>query len=153
MCYKTNRIYQNIAIYFLGCSNWQPDVVDAAPETLDDKKNFINGADFSDINNHEHIFKLLDETFAIQRLFLNNQEMPPTLQDIRKEWPVLLIKEVLVWHYKKLMGQDLDEVFSKFYLKVNKIIAFGIQKKYIGADIPDDQNKRELLCFEVLGFF
>lgn len=72
----------------LGCTNWMPDNELEKPETLL-KKNYLN-TKYCHTRQHftfnEEVFNLLNDTYAMQRLFLNNPEAP-TIRDIQQEWP------------------------------------------------------------------
>lgn len=100
-----------------GCSqaNWKPN----GKEDILESKILVNtiGSD------HPKFFDLLEDTYAAQREFLTNPT-PPTILEIRKEWPVLFIKEAIYWHFKKLTQKDLP----KHDEKILKIVTFGRHK-------------------------
>lgn len=55
---------------------------------------------------------LLNETYGMLILFLNNTE-PPTMKDIQENWPILFYPKVMKWHFQKLMGQNLNNLKKK----------------------------------------
>lgn len=52
----------------------------------------------------------------MQRLFLNNPQ-PPTMEEIKANWPILFEPRVIEWHFEKLMGQNLCNIDKMFELK------------------------------------
>lgn len=123
-----------------GCANWQPDVL-RKPESLDDKKEALNGLD-RDSALTEELYTLLNETYGMQRLFLNKAE-PPSIEIILKEWPVLFHPEVVFWHFQKLVLRNLNDLETMFTVKKRKLVQFGIQHKLLDH-IPDENEEKEL---------
>lgn len=80
-------------------------------------------------NISDDILKLLDETYPLQRQFINNPNT--TIQDINKEWPYLFLEDIIYWHYNKLMPYNNKRFEDMFSSKMNKILQFGKNKKYI----------------------
>lgn len=87
----------------------------------------------------------------MQRLFLNNPETP-TIAKIKYEWPLLLKPDMIYWHYEKLMGHSIHHLKTTFNTKMIKILTFGLSKKYIDM-IPDDETKKQLEVFKILGSY
>lgn len=78
-----------------GTKNWQPDQLPAneTEETVEAKRLILCTIDFTKINYIQtgtEEDKLLQSTFATQRLFLNNIDNIPTIKDIKQHLPFLL---------------------------------------------------------------
>lgn len=64
---------------------------------------------------------LFDKTFNLQRSFINNFESPPTIEQIKHEWPLLMKKKYLLRHFNLLMGYDTSIFIKNFEKSVSKI--------------------------------
>lgn len=93
--------------------------------------------------NFEFDENLLNETYGMQRLFLNNPE-PPTMKDIQENWPILFEPKVMEWHFQKLVGQKLNNLETMFELKKNKLIEFGLSKSFIEKDTTNSATDQDL---------
>lgn len=74
-----------IVIFFTFCSNWQPQIELQDAETLNENRNFLNKDIDANFKINEEIVQHLNDTYSIQRMFLNSK---PTVEEIQKEWPV-----------------------------------------------------------------
>lgn len=117
-----------------GCSNWQPTQSKRNGENI---KNLLNNMNETDTN----LFKYLEETYSEQRIFLNDVLKPPSVQDIKNEWPVLLNSTAILWHFKKLTNVDIAEI--DFTEKSAKILQFA-QEKGINYEIDYDEDLKAL---------
>lgn len=79
------------------CVNYETPVLQDNP-SLEDKIENLNKTQIED----ESFFSLLEETYGVQRPFLNNLGNPPSIDDIKEKWPVLLRTSAVFWHFKKL---------------------------------------------------
>lgn len=107
-----------------GCTEWESPI----PEK-DDIAN--EKAELQNCVENESYFSLLEKTYAKQREFLNNVEEPPSVYDIKREWPVIFKKSAIVWHFEKLTGTNIDKLKTSLQEKAPKIIEYGIQKKLL----------------------
>lgn len=141
----------NCLHFILGCVNWQPEVEHLLPETLDVKKIFLwNAVHKDNFMFDDRIFILLEETYTQQRFFINKST--PVIEEIKTEWPILLKKEAISFHFEKLMGTPINNLEEAFMLKYEKNLKFGFSKKYI-TDIPNEITDKQMKCFDVLGRF
>lgn len=115
-----------------GCSNWQPDnyVESETEDTIEDKTVFLRqvilqDAAENDPDTQKKIYSYLETTYPAQRLFLNNVHQPPTIQDIKTSWPILLQKKYIFWHYHKLMGHSISILKEQILKKQEKILMYG----------------------------
>lgn len=120
-----------------GCSNWQPDnyVESETEDTIEEKTEFLQqiilqDAAENDPDTQKKIYLYLEATYPAQRLFLNNVHKPPTIQDIKTSWPILLQKKYLFWHYHKLMGHSINILKEQMLKKQEKILTYGHHKNY-----------------------
>lgn len=118
---------------------------------MEEKKTALKDAASNFVELHDSVKYLLTDTYSLQRLFINNPD-PPCIQDIKREWPILLQEDVIYWHYETLMGHSIHTFSTIFQTKVEKILKFGINKKYM-LDIPSLSREKELKCFEIIGLF
>ncbi|KAG5876893.1 hypothetical protein JTB14_003217 [Gonioctena quinquepunctata] len=117
-----------------GCVQWNPADHGNSSE---DKIKKINEMDTDD----DDFFSLLDDTYVAQRLFLNDLENPPTVQEVQNKWPVLLQKSAIIWHFKKLTNISLELLEQSFESKAEKIVKYAIIKKILNEDSLEDVNK------------
>lgn len=125
-----------------GCSHWQPQEVVEETQAIEEYRKFLETADFKMLNSETT--DILEKTYPAQRLFLNNPTEPPTIQEIKLKWPILLSPAGICYHYKKLMSQDITSLGSAMISKSTKIFTLGLQKKYITA-IPSTKDDDVLL--------
>lgn len=71
----------------------------------------------------------MDSLYNEQRMFLNNFENPPTVQQITEKWPFLLRKYFLMKHFSKLTEISIPEVLSRFDAKLNDIVFYAENNK------------------------
>ncbi|XP_070163042.1 uncharacterized protein [Polyergus mexicanus] len=121
----------------VGCSNWQPDnyVESETEDIIEDKTEFLRQVILqddlkSDPDIQKKIYLYLEVTYPAQRLFLNNVHKPPTIQNIKTSWPILLQKKYLFWHYHKLMGHSICILKEQMLKKQKKIFTYGHLKNY-----------------------
>ncbi|KYN50145.1 hypothetical protein ALC62_00173, partial [Cyphomyrmex costatus] len=122
-----------------GCSNYQD---------LPSSSTSINATDIVEETHDEKSFEDMMETCYIQqRKFLENFEQPPSLNDIKKEFPILFKLESVIFHFNKLTGKRLDDLPEIMKEKSTKIVEFAIQNKYLHL------NNNEDYCIQSLRFF
>lgn len=134
----------------LSCSNWQPEIDHLEPETLKEKTDSLNESTLDqNFTLNGDTIKLLNDTYASQRLFLNSK---PELEVIQKEWPILLFNSgVVFWHFQKLMSLDIEDLQCKFLERENKIFKFGMENTFTQFNtIPDDENDKHQQCLQVI---
>ncbi|KAJ3642058.1 hypothetical protein Zmor_024876 [Zophobas morio] len=130
-----------------GCSNWQPEIETKSPESLEEKKNTLNALHNAFLNNVTldlETTTLLNETYNMQRLFLNKCDAP-TIEEIVTEWPVLLTTPVTFWHFEKLTSKNINVLEEQFTHKAPKILQLGQQNK-----IKVTCENSYLQCLEVI---
>lgn len=119
-----------------GCANWQP-ILESNPSLEEIQEKLKN----VDENFDQETLEWLEITYPAQRIFLNDIDNPPSVDDVKKEWPILLSSPGILWHYQKLMNNDACTLSQKIIEKSEKIIKFGIKQKFIDEipeDIPED---------------
>lgn len=109
-----------------GCINYNPEVSTSSKNV--DAKTLLNniGPD------HSQCFSLLEETFPAQRNFLTTIN-PPTIEEVRKEWPVLFKKDAITWHFQRLTEKDSPINEPKY----KKIVAYGKKTKMTIIETDD----------------
>lgn len=136
------------------CSNWQPEqyVESETEETVEEKVNFLRRVALQGsptINTEQDkISSWLEITYPEQRLFLNNVHKPPTIEDVKKSWPILLRKKYMFWHYEKLMGHSVCVLKDQMLKKETKILTYGCIKKY--HDIVNSTDPTELKLMKII---
>lgn len=93
---------------------------------------FVRGVYFSffrKIKVLTEITNIMDSLYNEQRMFLNNFENPPTVQQITEKWPFLLRKYFLMKHFSKLTEISIPEVLSRFDAKLNDIVFYAENNK------------------------
>ncbi|XP_066590581.1 uncharacterized protein [Prorops nasuta] len=119
-----------------GCKNWQPKREEEDPDDLDisseAKVAYLRSCVSNiDNTNKEMILDYLNATYSEQRLYLNIIDNPHSVVDIQKEWPILLKKQFLFWHYEKLMGHSIHLLKEKISTKQQIILEYGIKKNLL----------------------
>jgi hypothetical protein len=95
-------------------------------------------------------WQLLCDRHTIQRLFLNGEH---TIQEIKREWPILLLKETIFWHFEKLVCQKITELTSTF-IQEEKNFQLGIESKFTNVKcIPDEKDEKHQKCLHIIGDF
>ncbi|XP_043463964.1 uncharacterized protein LOC122499583 isoform X2 [Leptopilina heterotoma] len=121
-----------------GCLHWQPDLK-LPLENFEQKRIFLRNWILNQnqvlderqmLANMEEAEKNFVLSFAYQRKFLNNLLHPPTYEDIQDSWPILLNEKFFFWHYKLLMGHDIDLMDEALERYSEQIISFGLKKNF-----------------------
>lgn len=144
-----------------GCIRWQPELK-LTPQQLLDKKSFLytwaKEMQGQEVETTEEYKNMSSEgkrqkaekeflfTFANQRHFLNNFASPPTATEIANNWPILLMKEFLLWHYKLLMGHSIDKMSTTLNEVNEKIFAFGHFKNISSNNEMTDEELFRILA-------
>jgi hypothetical protein len=89
----------------------------------------------------------MDACYTEQRKFLKNFQEPPSLNDIKKEFPILFKLESVIFHFNKLTGKKLEDLPKIMKEKSTKIVEYAIQNKYLKLDYNEDY------CIQSLKFF
>jgi len=139
-----------------GCSNWQPEkyMESETEDTIENKAEFLRQVILqqeslaNDFDLQNKIYSYLEITFPAQRLFLNNVHKPPTIQDIKTSWPILLKREFMFWHYQKLMGHSINILEEQMLKKQSKILRYGHLKKY--NDIINSPDIIEIKSIKII---
>lgn len=80
-----------------GCSNWAPEVL-TSDASIEEKKTTENDSDF---------YNVLEKNYPIIRKYLNSA-VPPTIADIKQEWPIILSYKSIKWHFNKLTNSNIE---------------------------------------------
>lgn len=124
---KVNLSMQKLLIIAqAGCKNWQPEghPDGETNESVTEKKNMLQefavtgDLDFDLASN-------LNATYTAQRFYLNNLIDTPMMADVILEWPVLILQDVLFWHYQKLMDHEISQITGEMVKKYEKIFTFN----------------------------
>ncbi|XP_066589602.1 uncharacterized protein [Prorops nasuta] len=139
-----------------GCSNWQPDKYKEGEteSSLEEKRKFLETVTLNidsiktDVEKKQKVYLFLEDTYPIQRVFINNVHKPPTMTDIKIKWPILLHKEFFVWHYEKLMQQSIVVLKEQLTIKKDKILAYGEKRNF--KNILNSSDKDEIKCIKII---
>lgn len=119
-----------------GCVNWEEtSPINNEIKSDQEKLKSIN-------ENDKEYYELLEKTYSDQRAYLNNIETPPSVNEIRENWPVLFQRTAIIWHFKKLTGVKLEAIKTSIEEKGPKIIQYGIDKKIL---VPDDLDPNKYI--------
>lgn len=135
-----------------GCSNWQPDKLpdDQDENSQEERREFLlnfKTYNLTDDNMLATVKQHFEETYATQRLFLNNIENKNHLcSEVQKMWPCLLKQPFIFWHYKLLTGHDEIEMQSSIEEDKKFILTYGIMKKFIEMDCLTSGEELETLA-------
>ncbi|XP_066595405.1 uncharacterized protein [Prorops nasuta] len=129
-----------------GCSNWQPEdyPLNESEETIEEKVEFLKNVvkdKISLLNHKQKVLMYMEATYSVQRLYINNITKTPNIEDFKKEWPILLKKEFIFWHYNKLMGHEIKLLAQNWDKKKYKILIFGLKKKYLSSLIVNNTDE------------
>ncbi|KAF2904769.1 hypothetical protein ILUMI_01405 [Ignelater luminosus] len=95
----------------------------------------------------ELFFELLEATYPDVRLFLNNIEKPPTVDEIIKEWPIITNSNAIDWHFQKLTGKDITNLTVKMIEKSDRICNHLNKKhKIVGKGTTTIECLSNALC-------
>lgn len=122
-----------------GCSSW-------APEIINDEENNrlqLKNDDLSLVQ----INTLLEKTYPNQRLFLNNIETPPTVNEIKNKWPILFKSVGIEWHFNKLTSTKLEHFRENIKSKAKKICLFSQKFKKHAVDLEDPDTVYQSMKF------
>lgn len=91
---------------------------------LSEEKRIWLKDNFDSINEIDMVEKYFKDTFAFQRFFLNNVLEPPSIDEIRDIWPILLKPRFLKFHYTLLFKKQMDlrKTILENITKFNKIL-------------------------------
>lgn len=137
-----------------GCKDWQPEKLPEKETERSLEQMRLNLADIAnnivraDQSTIQECVRMLKLTYISQRKFLNNFEKFPTLQDIKENWPILLKKHCLLWHFTTLTDVKAEDFRNQFTQDIPVFISFGRLSKlsYIDEDTATDEEK----VFEVM---
>ncbi|XP_063903736.1 uncharacterized protein LOC135123169 isoform X3 [Zophobas morio] len=123
-----------------GCAQWAPPYQKAGAAAKNKLNTFLDDAS-------DEFFHLLEETFAEQRAFINSVD-PPSITNIKDQWPVLFKVEAIKWHFNKVTNGNISNLTTNLQLKAEKIVNFGLQHKIIiSKDVRRDSA--EIIALEV----
>lgn len=123
-----------------GCSKWEELTSPKEDQSDQIKLKSLKETD-------EEYYILLEKTYSDQRVFLNNIESPPTVDDIKLNWPCLFEMSGIKWHFKKCTGIDLESLSTNMEEKVDKIVQYGCDKKICSPEY--DPNKKLEKCLQI----
>lgn len=124
-----------------GCVDW-------APSGSLDNDVITNLNEVTEDNIPTNFEEMLERIYPQHRHFLNNVVHPPTVDQIRKEHPILFNKEAIFWHFKKLTGKDIKDLSTGFTAKSSKLLNFGLSQKILNKERIDSlpSEASALLC-------
>lgn len=97
--------------------------------------------------------QLLDDTYFLQRQYINNPDSPPTVLQISNEWPHLLKKTYLIDHFNKLTEHE-TEFFYENYNQACKTILELVEKSSKFKKIETETTNEQLMVlFHIIGYF
>lgn len=106
------------------CVNWQPSPPENSENIQQWKMDLISLSNINrlTVENWKTIFQLMDNTYAEQRIFLNQS---PSTGIVKMEWPFLLKKECMFRHFNKLMDTDIVMFPENFRKKKGRLINYA----------------------------
>ncbi|XP_019897094.2 uncharacterized protein zgc:113210 isoform X2 [Esox lucius] len=116
-----------------GCVKWHPQNFPEGetPDSLETKRQvlaaiFINtGPDGADREDVEEFMRL---TYVNQRRMINAWP-PPSIMDVREQWPFLFTKRWICAHFQKLTGVEIDCCLSEALLTKGKALVHFFQSQ------------------------
>lgn len=124
-----------------GCTKWEAPLC-YQEENLEEIKNKLNKLSIP----NEEFTDLMEKLYPTQRLFLNNLKKPPTVIDLKREWPILLKESGITWHFKKLTNTDLNILPDGIIRNAKTVINLAKHLRKI-TDIPIDPNEESIKFF------
>lgn len=123
-----------------GCSHWEQSAEPTEDQSDQEKLKTLN-------ETSDEYYNLLEKTYSDQRIFLNNIESPPSVDEIKEQWPALLQKAGAKWHFRKVTGVDLENLKTSIEEKAENILNYGCQKKLCSSDWDRNMKAKEVLNF------
>lgn len=87
-------------------------------------------------------------TFSLQRSFLNNFSSPPTITQIKSEWPHLLKNKYILYHFEKLFENVNTNQFPSEFDRLTCAIIQKVDKKFNEHDFT---GSKPLKALQALG--
>lgn len=109
---KRRRLSRNLQV---GCTTWQPEQHNNDLETIEKQKILLKGLSPGDNSFYEY----LENTYTLQRLDIN-KGIP--IKKLLLEWPAIFLREGLLWHYKKLTGQESIQLIHNILEKKTRFM-------------------------------
>lgn len=123
-----------------GCVNWQPKSIPEGEtiDTLEEKRKNLK-AIFESVGPRAAEWpateKCMDVTYAYQRHMINVCP-PPSISDLKDQWPVLFTPRGLFSHFKTLTGIEIeDRLAEALQNKGKRIITFFQQQSFSQPNI------------------
>ncbi|XP_050312063.1 uncharacterized protein LOC126747450 [Anthonomus grandis grandis] len=97
-----------------GCTNWSPQLPAISEE-------YKSREEISSIT-EENFVDVMEKSYAEQRQFLNRLP-PPSITEIQEDWPILLSKKAIFWHFSKLTSCDIH-LLDQSKGKIEKLVRY-----------------------------
>lgn len=122
-----------------GCSNYQ-DLPSPTTSTS-------NEDNWEETYDEESFQNIMESRYIEQRKFLENFQNPPSLNDIKTNFPILFQLKSVIFHFNKLTSKKLDDLPRIMEEKSIKIVEYAIQNKFLKLNNDEDY------CIQSLRFF
>lgn len=122
-----------------GCSNYQ-DLSSPATSTS-------NEDHWEETYDEESFQNMMESRYIEQRKFLENFQNLPSLNDIKKNFPILFQLKSIIFHFNKLISKKLEDLPTLMEEKSKKIVEYAIQYKFLKLNNDEDY------CIQSLRFF
>lgn len=124
-----------------GCSDWQPNLPEGVTEqSLEEKRIFLLNYSnhLKNAETFQTVGQYLQETYCLQRLFLNQVNKIPSVLDIKSTWPILLDSYGLLHNFRRLTSiNDMAQIYSNLSCTISLILSYTdnvINKPVVNKD-------------------
>ena len=131
---------------------WQPDQSSESEKSVKEKQDWLKKIIPKKFLNSDEAYlvgQYMESTYPFQRRFLNNFKNPPSIEQIKNEWPFLMKQDSLLKHFETLTDISVSKYFDSYQSNKNVIIKYFKEKnKYTmdsDADISEDEQ-----CFKFI---
>ena len=117
-----------------GCINWQPDSFpeNESEATQQEKQKWLIEEFRKKNQDNEKVALFMKQTYASQRLLINrNKPKPPSIAEIKDQWPFLFEMGTMLQHFEDLMGFDLKIVLQQSLEEKASVIYDFMKQEYI----------------------
>lgn len=138
-----------------GCSNWQPDAYNdnVTEEIAEQHRQLLlnfNNFDLQDEETMTQVVLAMNESYPLQRTFVNNVTEPPKIEQIQECWPCLLKRTYMELHFLQLTGKEPKNILTKLEEDMPKLLAYGQMKNFVDLNEASTEDQRNLLAIKTV---
>lgn len=125
------------------CSNWQPGVSLNQMESHKIKQQQLMHWHKTNQNSSEILETITDfmkNTYAAQRVYLNNRKEIPQIVDVKQNWPYLFVKPHMFNHLDLLLNMNTQCFVNNFNTSKQKVSSVLQSKKIITNTTNNDND-------------